>query len=366
VLTNLPMAPHRAALNGKDSGATKPARGYHYLYRVNCGGPDYTDHQGNLWRADRDLAAGDNWGSVSWAAVYDNVPQHLGSQRETFDPIAGTRDEGLFQTFRYGREKLRYLFAVPDGKYQIELFFIEPWYGRGGGDCTGWRLFDVAVNGETKLRDVDLWSEVGYCRAVKKSVTADVRGGWLEISFPRVASYQAVLSGIAIATKDAQASIPATSASLPEGIQRLMRSKTVPAQTNATVDSAATVYAAALAKSNDAVQEGDAVRLSVSGAALARRAARDAVSHIERGRQSGAGPVATHRGGWICFRIRQLEHSGRKGIRGERTAGSVQLQRRELSGPAHAESRRVTAGKIALGQVNRLLRWRSLELEHGL
>jgi beta-galactosidase len=268
VLTNLPMAPHRAALNGKDSGATKPARGYHYLYRVNCGGPDYTDHQGNLWQADRDLAAGDNWGSVSWAAVYDNVPQRLGSQRETSDPIAGTRDEGLFQTFRYGREKLRYLFAVPDGKYQVELFFIEPWYGRGGGDCTGWRLFDVAVNGETKLRDVDLWSEVGYCRAVKKTVTADVRGGWLEISFPRVASYQAVLSGIAIATKDAQASIPATSASLPAGIQRLMRSKTVPAQTNATVDSAATVYAAALAKWNEAVQEGDTVRLSASVAAL--------------------------------------------------------------------------------------------------
>jgi beta-galactosidase len=208
VLKNLPVAPHRAELNGADLQLTAPAKGWNYLYRVNCGGPEFTDTHGHRWQADRDYAPGGVWGSLSWAAEYGDVPARFGSQRETFDAIAGTPDEALFQTFRYGREKLRYAFAVPDGDYRIELFFIEPWYGRGGGDCTGWRLFDVAVNGETKLRDVDLWRETGHARALGKAVSAKARDGWLEISFPRVPSNQAVISAIAIATKDPRAKVP--------------------------------------------------------------------------------------------------------------------------------------------------------------
>jgi len=209
VLHNLPAAPHRAELNGPDTRITAPAPGFNYLYRVNCGGTNYTDTHGNLWLADRDDAPGGAWGSRSWAADYDNVPARFGSQREMFDPIAGTQDEALFQTYRYGREKLRYRFAVPNGEYRVELYFAEPWYGRGGGDCTGWRLFDVAVNGDTVIHNLDLWREAGYAHALKKVVSATVRDGLLEISFPRVASYQAVISAIAIATADLSARAPA-------------------------------------------------------------------------------------------------------------------------------------------------------------
>lgn len=208
VLRNLPEAPHRRALNGTIANLTAPAKGQNYLYRVNCGGPSYTDVNGQPWAADRDFEPGDTWGSRSWGADFNDVPARLGSQRATSDAIVGTNDEALFQTYRYGREKLRYRFAVPDGEYRLELYFTEPWYGRGGGDCTGWRLFDVAVNGVTLLRDIDLWREAGYCRAVKKVVAARARDGWLEISFPRVASYQAVISAIAISTADASAKAP--------------------------------------------------------------------------------------------------------------------------------------------------------------
>ena len=221
VLKNLPAAPHRAELNGEDRRHTTPAEGWNYLYRVNCGGPDLTDTDGHRWHADRDYAPGDVWGSQSWDAEFENVPARFGSQRETFDAIAGTRDEALFQTFRYGREKLRYAFAVPDGDYRVELFFIEPWYGRGGGDCTGWRLFDVAVNGETKLRDVDIWREAGYARALVKVISAKARDGWLELSFPRVASNQALISAIAIATQDARAKVPEKAPSAPAFAGRL-------------------------------------------------------------------------------------------------------------------------------------------------
>ena len=210
ILDRLPPAPHRAELDGDVANLTAPAPGQNYLYRVNCGGPDYRDSNGNLWSADRDDAPGLAWGSQSWAAAFPNVPPDLGSQREVHDPIVGTRDDALFQTFRYGREELRYRFAVPDGKYRIELYLIEPWYGRGGGlDCTGWRLFDVALNGDTVLHDVDLWKEAGYCHAVKKVVEGTARGGVLVLSFPRVASYQAVISAIALSTANRSSRAPA-------------------------------------------------------------------------------------------------------------------------------------------------------------
>jgi len=208
VLKNLPEAPHGRALRAPAENLTAGAAGQNYLYRVNCGGPDYTDGNGQLWLADQDLVKGRSWGSVSWAGQYPDVPPRFGSQRASSEVIRGTDDQALFQTYRYGREKLRYQFAVPDGEYRVELYFAEPWYGTGGGDCAGWRLFDMAVNGTTVLRDVDLWKEAGFARAVKKVVTARTERGVLEISFPRVASYQAVISAIAISTVDLNAKAP--------------------------------------------------------------------------------------------------------------------------------------------------------------
>ena len=212
VLKHLPAAPGLATLRGPVANFTAGDPAWNYLYRVNCGGPAYTDINGARWAADRDFAEGLNSGSTSWAIAYPGVAPRLGSQRASAEVIRGTDDQALFQTYRYGREKLRYRFAVPDGDYRVELFFAEPWFGAGGGDCAGWRFFDVAVNGDTVLRDLDLWTEAGFAGAVKKIVNARVTGGWLEISFPRVASYQAVISAIAIAAKDPDARVPAETA----------------------------------------------------------------------------------------------------------------------------------------------------------
>ncbi|RKD90280.1 malectin domain-containing carbohydrate-binding protein [Mangrovibacterium diazotrophicum] len=174
-----------------------------YLYRVNCGGADYTDQNGNLWMADVRWDGGESWGSRSWTDDYPGLPAFYGSQRQTCDPIEGTLDWPLIQTFRYGQDKLRYHFPLPDGDYQLELYFVEPWYGTGGSlVCEDWRVFDVAVNGETVLKDLDIWKEAGHDRLLKKTVPVTVRGGKLDLSFPDVKSGQAVISAIAISTVD--------------------------------------------------------------------------------------------------------------------------------------------------------------------
>ena len=201
VLNHLPRSPHFNEFLPKQDTILNPARGYHYLYRVNCGGPEYTDTKGNVWMADASGKDPNTWNSYSWSDDYPNLPKYFASQRRTFDPIGGTTDWPLFQTFRFGRHKLSYEFPLPDGDYQVELYFIEPWYGTVGAmDCSNWRLFDVAFNDSTVLTNLDIWKEVGHDRVLKKTVNAHVNGGRLIVSFPKVESGQAVISAIAIAS----------------------------------------------------------------------------------------------------------------------------------------------------------------------
>ncbi|WP_316818110.1 malectin domain-containing carbohydrate-binding protein [Pedobacter nyackensis] len=200
VLNNLPQAPGFSRFNKDAKPITAATTAYSYLYRVNCGGPAYKDENGQQWSADRQLSPG-GFGSKSWTSNFRGMPAFFASQRRTFDPIKGTADWKLFQTFRYGRDQLTYHFPVPDGEYLVELYFVEPWLGTGGGmDATGMRLFDVAVNGKTLLKNVDIWAEAGHDAALKKTVKAQVKGGMLIVSFPQVKSGQALISGIAIAS----------------------------------------------------------------------------------------------------------------------------------------------------------------------
>lgn len=190
---------------GQLTAIVAPNPGYKYLYRVNCGGPDYKDSNGNTWLADREKRAAGIWGSVSWTKQFPGMPAFFASQRQTYDPIAGTADWPLFQTFRYGLQQLHYEFPVPDGDYRVELYFTEPWWGTGGGmNCKGWRLFDVAINNKTVIKDLDIWAEAGHNRALKKVVIVHVTGGQLQLSFPHIAAGQAIISAIAIATANQQ------------------------------------------------------------------------------------------------------------------------------------------------------------------
>jgi hypothetical protein len=201
VLQNLPKAPNFNLLYEGAQNITASAKAYNYLYRVNCGGPDYQDENGQTWMADRQLQDKNVWGSTSWASTFGLQPTFFASQRRTFDPIRGTKDWALFQDFRYGRDELSYHFPVPDGEYLVELYFTEPWLGTGGGiDCRGFRLFDVAVNYEVVINDLDIWKESGHDGALKKSIKVQVKGGLLKIHFPEVNAGQALISAIAVAS----------------------------------------------------------------------------------------------------------------------------------------------------------------------
>ena len=174
----------------------KGAVGYQYLYRINCGGDAFKDEFGQHWQAD------DTIYSHSWGQDFGMHP-YQASQRHITDAIRGTKSDELFQFFRFGRHRLWYDLPVPDGDYRIELYFVEPWHGKGGGekdDYEGLRIFDVAVNGKTVIDDLDPWAEAGYLGSMKRVAYAKAKDGHLHISFPETKAGQAVICGIAIAS----------------------------------------------------------------------------------------------------------------------------------------------------------------------
>ncbi|MBD0725155.1 glycoside hydrolase family 2 [Flavobacterium sp. L1I52] len=202
VLNNLPKSPYFDLLSTKEEVVLAKSN-YNYLYRVNCGGDDFVDAKGNKWAADVHKSEDNTWGSLSWTDDFKNLPAYFASQRSSYDLVDGTQNDALFQDYRYGMDKLKYEFPVPDGEYLVDLYFSEPWYGTGGGlDCKDWRVFDVAINDNIVLKDFDIWSEVGFAKAVKKTVTAKSKNGKLVIDFPKVTSGEGIISAIAIASKD--------------------------------------------------------------------------------------------------------------------------------------------------------------------
>jgi beta-galactosidase len=193
-LFHLPQSPNFNKLHANAKNITKPQAGYQYKYRINCGGTDYYGEYG-IWKDDNSYFK-------SWTNEFKEMPGNFASQRRIFTPIKNTKDWKLFQSFRYGKGKMQYEFDVQDGDYLVELYFVEPWLGIGGGmKASGMRLFDVAINGKTVLNDLDIWTEAGTNTALKKIVKAKSGNGKIIISFPESKAGQAVISAIAIAEK---------------------------------------------------------------------------------------------------------------------------------------------------------------------
>lgn len=187
----------------------KPAEGYTYLYRVNCGGDAVTDSYGSEWEQDDSVYShswAERFGMNPFTASQEHITSRIHGLKSSSEAShhAAPHDAQLFQYFRWGRHALNYQFAVPDGEYRVELYFAEPWLGKHEGagiDCEGERIFDVAINDSVVVDDLDLWAEAGFAGACKKVVDIKVKGGLLTISFPEVKVGEAIISAIAIAAK---------------------------------------------------------------------------------------------------------------------------------------------------------------------
>ena len=186
-----------AAFKNWNDSILLPADGYHYLYRINCGGDDYKDAFGNTWMQDNSM-----W-SRSWGNDFKNMSTFQASQTENNRLMLSP----LFRANRYGRHKLSYIFPAKPGKYNIELYFTEPWYGVSDNekrDCEGMRIFDVTINDSTVIKDLDIWSQARYGKPYKRVIEINNTEDRIKISFPNTKAGQAIISAIAIGRSEAE------------------------------------------------------------------------------------------------------------------------------------------------------------------
>jgi hypothetical protein len=112
----------------------------------------FVDHKGQRWRADD---------------YYLNGFRSTERRR-----VSGTADPELFGSERFGH----FRYAIPvdrRGRYTVILHFAELYYGAQlpGEGGVGSRVFHVFCNGQTLLRDFDIYKEAGSLRLVTKTFT---------------------------------------------------------------------------------------------------------------------------------------------------------------------------------------------------
>jgi large repetitive protein len=149
------------------------------ILRINVNGPAHAGVDfGGAWAADPGL------GGVCGPSVYGNLL-----------PVAGTRDDSLFQGEAFGNPLVCSVGrgTLPSGRYQVNLYFAEIYWGPGcpgGGPGLGARLFDIRIEGMLVAEGVDLFREAGCASSplgtgrpvVKRFETTIVDGG-LDLRF---------------------------------------------------------------------------------------------------------------------------------------------------------------------------------------
>ncbi len=128
--------------------------------------------------------------------------------------------------FDNASEKLTfYRHRLRNGKYKLKLFLAETTYNEAGG-----RVFDIYVNGNPAIENLDIFSEAGLNNALEKVIDGiEVDDNILEIYF-KSGSGQSILHGILI--EEVTTSIEETGDYIPTHIEL----KTFPNPFNATAN----------------------------------------------------------------------------------------------------------------------------------
>jgi FlaG/FlaF family flagellin (archaellin) len=126
------------------------------VFAVNAGGSAYTASDGVTYQS------------------YSGSPG--GNTYSTGDSIAGTSDDTLYQTERWG--EFTYTTNVKDGTYKVTLELAEIYW-----ENDGQRIYDVSLEGDEVISNIDIHSRVGHDRALTLTRTVTVTDGTLDIGF---------------------------------------------------------------------------------------------------------------------------------------------------------------------------------------
>jgi prolyl-tRNA synthetase len=129
------------------------------IFALNSGGPEYIDAAEQRYDADSGFSGG--------------------KTNATTAAIAGTQDDTLYQSERYGN--FSYNIPVENGEYEVTLKFAEIYWTKKGK-----RVFNVLIEGKTVISKLDLVAKVGPKTAYDVVVPVTVTDGVLNITFQSV------------------------------------------------------------------------------------------------------------------------------------------------------------------------------------
>ena len=141
--------------------------------RVNCGGPSFTDSKGQVWQADTGFSGG--------------------TEETISGVVAGTSDPLLFEDYRWNPSG--YSFAVPNGSYHVNLYFVE---ANPRAEVPGARVFSVSLQSISAFANLDIFAEAGANAALIKTSNVTVSNGTINIGFTAVSGLRPKISAIEI------------------------------------------------------------------------------------------------------------------------------------------------------------------------
>lgn len=141
--------------------------------RINCGGSSYTDSKGQFWQADSSFSGG--------------------TMETIATPVGGTADPLLYEDYRWNPTS--YSIAVPNGQYQVNLYFTE---ANPKAESVGARVFNVSLQGTTLFQNLDIFAAVGANVALIKSANVNVTASAIKIGFTSVSGLSPKISAIEI------------------------------------------------------------------------------------------------------------------------------------------------------------------------
>lgn len=138
---------------------------YTTVLSVNTGGEQASDHTGYEFDADKGFTGGT-----------------LGDRSGTLTQIPNTKDHELFGSERWGAST--YELNLANGKYDIELGFIE----MVPAHVAGSRVFDVLIEGDVKINNLDVYSASGGTRTalVRRVSNIRIADGKLNLEFKAI------------------------------------------------------------------------------------------------------------------------------------------------------------------------------------
>ncbi|NNL71291.1 MAG: choice-of-anchor D domain-containing protein, partial [Acidimicrobiia bacterium] len=174
------------------------------LYRLNAGGDSVVGQFS--WSPDEQYLS-PNSPTGEFAVV-----QAINTSDQSIPP--GTPLDVL-RTERFGSSSvpMRYDLPVPNGAYEVRLYFLEAVH-----NAAGIRVFDVNVEFGLAINDLDIWQRAGKNKAIMIPIQTTVSGGNLDIDLiPIPGKNLPAIHGIEVIRKEGNAFLDADPVSLTLG-----------------------------------------------------------------------------------------------------------------------------------------------------